>query len=152
MKARKPERTRLYASIAERLVRRGLPAVLAMQYAITDVAAIEFTRSFYGALANGLPVDAASAEARKAMSLAAPDSWEWATPVLFLRSADGELWTRMQQAEGDKMDSEKAQPWWEQVANAIGAIDASQARGTSSSPSWAPAPRTWPRARTSPRR
>ena len=89
----------LYASIAENLVRRGLPAVLAMQYAITDNAAVEFSRSFYGALANGLPVDTASAEARKAMSLAAPDSWEWATPVLFLRSVDGVLWSRMQQLQ-----------------------------------------------------
>ena len=92
----------LYASIAEHLVRRGLPAVLAMQYAITDAAAVEFTRSFYGALANGLPVDAACAEARKAMSLAAPDSWEWATPVLFLRSPDGELWTKSAKTEGSK--------------------------------------------------
>ena len=119
----------LYASIAEHLVRRGLPAVLAMQYAITDAAAVEFTRSFYGALANGLPVDAACAEARKAMSLAAPGSWEWATPVLFLRSPDGELWTRQAKTAGAKMDDEKTQPWWEQVSNAIGTVDASNTTG-----------------------
>lgn len=119
----------LYASIAERLVRRGLPAVLAMQYAITDGAATEFARSFYGALANYLPVDAASAEARKAMSLAAPDSWEWATPVLFLRSADGELWSRATKAEGDKMESKEAHPWWDQVTDAIGKMEASNVKG-----------------------
>jgi hypothetical protein len=118
-----------YSSIAEHLVRRGLPAVVAMQTAITDSAAVEFTRSFYGALANGLPVDAACAEARKAMSLAAPGSWEWATPVLYLRSPDGELWTREAKTEGGKMEDEKTQPWWEQVSNAIGTVNASDTKG-----------------------
>jgi hypothetical protein len=119
----------LYSSIAERLVLRGLPAVLAMQTAITDTAAVEFTRSFYGALANGLPVDAACTEARKAMSLAAPGSWEWATPVLFMRSPNGELWTRSTEAEGAMMESANVQPWWEQVANSIGKVDASNTTG-----------------------
>ena len=54
-----------FSSIAAGLVRRGLPAVLAMQYAISDRAAIEFTASFYGALAAGLPIDAATSEARE---------------------------------------------------------------------------------------
>ncbi len=119
----------LYASIAEHLARRGLPAVLAMQDVIADTAAAEFTRSFYGALSHALPVDAACAEARKAMSLAAPYSSGWATPVLFLRSADGALWARADQATGGEMDANKTQPWWEQVSNAIGSVDASHAAG-----------------------
>ena len=119
----------LYASIAEHLVRRGLSAVLAMQYTITDAAAIEFTRSFYGALANGLPVDVACAEARKAMSLAAPDSWEWATPVLFLRSPDGELWTKSAKTARAKMGAPDTKPWWEQVPNAIGTVNANDTTG-----------------------
>ena len=119
----------LYASIAEHLVRRGLPAVLAMQYTITDAAAVEFTHSFYGALANELPVDAACAEARKAMSLAAPDSWEWATPVLFLRSPDGELWTKSAKTKGAKMGDQDTKPWWEQVPKAIGTANASDTTG-----------------------
>ena len=119
----------LYASIAEHLARRGLPAVLAMQDVIADTAAAEFTRSFYAALSHGLPVDAASAEARKAMSLAAPYSSGWATPVLFLRSADGALWTHPDQATGGAMNTDKPQPWWEQVSNAIGSVDASHAAG-----------------------
>jgi hypothetical protein len=81
-----------FSSAATVLVRRGLPAVLAMQYAISDAAAIEFTRSFYGALAARLPVDAAVSEARKAISLEEEGSAEWATPVLYLRAADGVLW------------------------------------------------------------
>lgn len=81
-----------FSSIAAGLVRRGLPAVLAMQYAISDRAAIEFTTSFYGALAAGLPIDAATSEARKAIDLALAGSLEWGTPLLIMRTPDGVLW------------------------------------------------------------
>jgi hypothetical protein len=60
-----------------------------MQYEITDKAAIEFSRDFYEAVADGLPVDAAVTEARAAVSV---DSMlEWGTPVLYMRSPDGRL-------------------------------------------------------------
>ncbi len=72
-------------------MRRGLPAVVAMQYAITDRAAIEFTHTFYESIADGLPVDTAVAEARVSMSLALPNTLEWGTPVLTLRAPDGHL-------------------------------------------------------------
>src|SRR5688500_1415704 len=49
----------VFSSTAATLVRRGTPAVVAMQYEITDEAAIEFSRSFYNAIASGTPVDAA---------------------------------------------------------------------------------------------
>ena len=48
-------------------------------------------RSFYEALADKLPVDAAVAEARKAMSLEVTNTVEWGTPVLYMRSPDGML-------------------------------------------------------------
>lgn len=73
------------------LVRRGIPAVLAMQYEISDEAAIEFSRAFYEAAADGLPVDAAVAEARTAISIAIGDTLEWGTPVLYMRSPDGRI-------------------------------------------------------------
>jgi hypothetical protein len=81
----------IFSSTASILVRRGIPAVLAMQYEISDKAAIEFSCNFYEALAEGMPVDAATSEARKAMSFAAQRSLEWATPVLFMRLQDGRL-------------------------------------------------------------
>ena len=81
----------LLSSTAATLVRRGLPAVLAMQYDITDRAAIQLSESFYEALADGLPVDAALAEARKAISLGVANSLEWGTPALFMRSGDGRI-------------------------------------------------------------
>ena len=70
-------------------MRRGIPAVLAMQYAITDRAAIEFTTTLYESLADGYLVDAAVTEARKAISLAVNHSVEWGTPVLHMRAPDG---------------------------------------------------------------
>ncbi len=79
----------IFSSTASILVRRGIPAVVAMQYAITDRAAIEFSRAFYEALADGLPVDAAVSEARKAISLAVANTVEWGTPVLYMRSPQG---------------------------------------------------------------
>lgn len=81
----------LTSSMAATLVTRGFPAVVAMQTTVSDRAAIEFARSFYRAVANRLPVDAACAEARKAMHLAASHTLEWVTPTLYMRAADGRL-------------------------------------------------------------
>jgi hypothetical protein len=81
----------IFSSTAATLVRSGIPAVLAMQNEISDLAAIELTRAFYEALADGFPVDAAVAEARKGVSLSAMNSVEWGTPVLFMRASDGVL-------------------------------------------------------------
>jgi CHAT domain-containing protein len=44
-----------FSGTAATLVRRGVPAVLAMQYQITDKAAIAFSRAFYHAVANNCP-------------------------------------------------------------------------------------------------
>lgn len=76
-----------FSSTAASLVRCGIPAVVAMQYEITDKAAIEFSHAFYDAMADGLPVDAAVAEARTAIKM--KSTLEWGTPVLYMRSSDG---------------------------------------------------------------
>ena len=80
-----------FSSTASVLMRRGIPAVVAMQYEITDPAAIAFARGFYTALAAQHPVDQAVTRARRAIKLARPSTLEWATPVLYLRSPHGEL-------------------------------------------------------------
>jgi hypothetical protein len=80
-----------FSSTAGALVRRGIPAVVAMQYEISDRAAIEFTRSFYGALADGFPIDVGVMEARRAVKLAHRSSLEWGTPVLYLRSTHARI-------------------------------------------------------------
>ena len=79
-----------FAGIASSLVTRGIPAVVAMQFAITDGAAKAFAEEFYRAIAEMLPLDAATREARRAIANRVGNS-EWATPVLYLRAADGVL-------------------------------------------------------------
>jgi beta-lactam-binding protein with PASTA domain len=78
-----------FSSTAAALVRCGIPAVVAMQYEVTDVAAIEFSRNFYEAVAEGLPMDAAVAEARTGVNMVS--TLEWGTPVLYMRSPDGRI-------------------------------------------------------------
>lgn len=79
-----------FAGVAQSLVRQGIPAVVAMQYPISDVAAVALVREFYSALSEGYPIDADLAEARKAV-YALGDNSEWATPVLYMRSPDGRV-------------------------------------------------------------
>lgn len=79
-----------FSGVAAEIARRGAPAVIAMQFEISDEAAKAFSHAFYVSIANRYPVDAAVASARKAM-FAAGDNIEWATPVLYLRSTDGVL-------------------------------------------------------------
>ena len=87
----KSSSTAIFSSTASVLVRRHVPAVVAMQSEISDQAALEFSRSLYAAIAHDKPVDEAVTEARKAMSLSAQHSVEWGTPVLHMRSPDGVL-------------------------------------------------------------
>jgi hypothetical protein len=79
-----------FSGVATSLIEREIPAVIGMQFEITDRAAIVFAGEFYSALADGLPVDSAVAEARKAI-YADQNDVEWGTPVLFMRVADGRL-------------------------------------------------------------
>jgi hypothetical protein len=80
-----------YSSVAGALIRRGVPAVLAMQHEITDQAALEFSRAFYEELADQQSVERCVMQARQAVRLALPGSLEWGTPVLYMRSANGVL-------------------------------------------------------------
>lgn len=81
----------VFSSTAATLVRRGIPAVLAMQYEISDTAALLLAQWFYESLADGLPVDMSVTEARKAITLENDRSLEWGTPVLFMRAKDGHI-------------------------------------------------------------
>ncbi len=87
--AEQPERDALQG-IASGLVMRGIPAVIAMQFAITDRAANAFSEELYRAIADNLPVEAAVSEGRRAISHRLQNN-EWATPVLFLRGDHSRL-------------------------------------------------------------
>lgn len=79
-----------FSGVAQGLVQQGVPAVIAMQFEITDRAAITFAQEFYGALSDGYPVDTSLAEARRAI-FASGNEIEWATPVLYMRSPNGRI-------------------------------------------------------------
>lgn len=83
-------RTDPFAGVAQSLVQQGIPAVVAMQFEITDKAAITFAHELYAAVVDGYPVDASLAEARKALFFAGHEL-EWGTPVLYMRSPDGRI-------------------------------------------------------------
>jgi CHAT domain-containing protein len=82
--------TDVFSSTAATLV-RTVPAVVAMQFAVTDDAAAVFSRAFYQALARNRGVDEAVRAGRIALTGWNPDTLEWVTPVLYLRSRDSRL-------------------------------------------------------------
>jgi formylglycine-generating enzyme required for sulfatase activity len=80
-----------FAGVAVSLIRQGIPAVVAMQFDISDKAAITFADVFYTALTDGLPADAAMAEGRKGIYGDMCNDVEWGTPVFYTSSKDGIL-------------------------------------------------------------
>jgi hypothetical protein len=84
------DRSDPFSGTAQSLIQQGIPAVVAMQFEITDDAAITFGNVLYEAIADGYPLDAATAEARKAI-YADDNLTEWGTPVLYLRAPDGRI-------------------------------------------------------------
>jgi SMODS-associated and fused to various effectors sensor domain/CHAT domain len=80
-----------YGAMGMALSLAGVPAVVAMQYSISDPGAILFSTTFYQALASGEPVDLAVGLARRELYSGRYPAIEWAVPVLFLRSPDGRI-------------------------------------------------------------
>jgi Flp pilus assembly protein TadD len=107
-----------FAGVASSLVLGGLAAVVAMRLPISDLAAISFSRAFYQRLALGDPVDAAVAEGRQALHSASPAGFEWATPVLFMRTPNGELYPE----EDIPPDKPPRARWWYWLATALLAL------------------------------
>ena len=79
-----------FGGMAQSLIRRGIPAVIAMQFPIPDGAAVALARHFYRYLAAGQPVDAALTSTR-AFLYARGYAVEWGAPALHMRTPDGRL-------------------------------------------------------------
>ncbi len=77
--------------VAAAIAARGMQAVVAMQFPISDEAAILFSRSFYRYLARGHSVETAVADAREVLWLNNDQSYEWVNPVTFLRGTAGRI-------------------------------------------------------------
>jgi hypothetical protein len=87
---------------AAALVRRGVPAVIAMQFPISDVAAITFSEAVYRSLARGSSLEAAVGDGRLAIYQTDADSWEWVTPVLVTALSGAEVFRPLCSAATDK--------------------------------------------------
>ena len=83
----------LLSSTAAALVHSGISAVVAMQFVVTDPAALAFSRGFYQSLAHNHPVDEAVRLGRIAIDGTSENTLEWVTPVLFLRTDETRLFT-----------------------------------------------------------
>jgi hypothetical protein len=97
-----------FSGTAQSLLQQGIPAVVAMQFEITDDAAITFGRGLYEAIADGYPLDAATAEARKAVYFEG-NLTEWGTPVLYSRAPDGRIFDIQDRQEEEREDEEQAE-------------------------------------------
>lgn len=80
----------LFSGTAAALVHSGISAVAAMQFTVSDPAAIAFAEGFYVAIAHGRSVDEASRSGRIGI-LQAPGTLEWVTPVLYVRGENTQL-------------------------------------------------------------
>jgi CHAT domain-containing protein len=80
----------IFSGVAQSVVKKGVPAVLAMQYAITDESAIVFSETFYNALSHGSPVDTSLSSARLAI-YNQPNEIEFGTAALYMRAQSGRL-------------------------------------------------------------
>lgn len=90
------------SGVAGALVRGGQPAVVGMQLAFPDAAALTFSEVLYARLAEGDPIEAAVSEARLAVYLADRSSAAWSAPALFLRGADPRLEERRSRRRPEK--------------------------------------------------
>jgi hypothetical protein len=93
-----------FRGVATALVLGGVPAVVAMQRPISDRAAIGFSTAFYRHLARGDSIDEALTEGRQAIHSAKPEEFEWATPVLFLRMPEGNVFVARPTERPEKIE------------------------------------------------
>ncbi len=88
----KSDSPKSFLGIAPKIVQRGVPAVVAMRYPVLVSTAEIFLKSFYKAVAARRPVDWAVQWARNAIYVqVGANSREFATPVLFMRAKDGNI-------------------------------------------------------------
>jgi CHAT domain-containing protein len=82
-----------FSGTAAALVRGGFSAAAAMQYEISDRAAIAFARGFYTAIAHGRSIEEAMSSGRVEILGTGDNTLEWLTPVLYLRGRSARLFS-----------------------------------------------------------
>jgi hypothetical protein len=96
----------LFSGTVATLVHRGIGAVVAMQFSVSDIAAVAFPRGFYTALARGRSVDEAVGDGRMEILGEGTETLEWVTPVLYVCSEATDLFALSEPLP----DNDTAQP------------------------------------------
>jgi hypothetical protein len=81
-----------FSGLAQALIAAGVPAVVAMQAAISDHAAVELSAALLGSLWRNQSIDEAVSDARQAVAGALRTRSEWGSPVLFLHRSCRQGW------------------------------------------------------------
>lgn len=93
----KTDEGQAFQGLAPQLVRAGLPAVIAMQFPLSDDAALTFADEFYRRLCAGAHsigrVDVAVTYARNMLAILYPGDRSFAAPVLYTHAPDGVIFT-----------------------------------------------------------
>ncbi len=81
-----------FSAVATALVRLGLPAVVAMQYALSDAAAVAFGSALYRGIVGRSRgrLEEAISDARLSVMVSGHDA-DWASPVLYLSAPDSRI-------------------------------------------------------------
>lgn len=100
-----------FVGVASKVVQQNIPVVVAMQYEVSNTTAVRFALKFYQQLAEMYPVDRAAQNGRRAIALNTQyKGRDFATPVLFMRVADGHLFVREGSTAGQQAETTIAQP------------------------------------------
>lgn len=83
--------------VASHIVQRNVPVVVAMQYPISNMAAVTFVEEFYQRLGELKPVDMAVQMGRRVLRHKFSEQRDFAAPVLFMRVKDGQLFSPLQE-------------------------------------------------------
>jgi hypothetical protein len=92
--------------VAQALIREEIPAVIAMQFPVSETVSLLFTRRLYEFLFRGDPLEKILTETRVGIDINAErESISWGIPVLFMRARDGYLWQPDAARRGGGLDS-----------------------------------------------
>lgn len=96
--------------VAQALIREEIPAVIAMQFLVSETVSLMFTRRLYDFLFRGDSLEQIMTETRVGIDINfEDDSISWGIPVLFMRSKDGLLWKPETIHRGSGLDSLKTE-------------------------------------------
>jgi len=123
--AGQPDGRQPFGSVAMQMLQVGLPAVIAMQYAIRDDAAIDFAAYLYDSLVRGdCPgrIDLAMTAARADLYLSNPGDFSFGTPVLWLNERHGRVFSTdaapedTPGASATRLDLRAERRWLDQIS------------------------------------